>query len=141
MTEFKGYLMKAGNSNTIFPHKYINISTYKATPNQREEIEAYRDDYTRDLHRLTADGMKSKITFSTVENITLEEKIEIQDFFNSCMVDKKERKVYLTYWDDEDNIYETSYFYYPDIQYTINKLDRENNTIIYATLDYSLTEY
>lgn len=141
MTEFKGYLLKAGNSNKLFPHEYINIGTYKATPNQREEIEAYRDDYTRDLTRVTAEGMKTKIVFSTAEDITLEQKIEIQDFFKSCMVDKKERKIYLTYWDDEDNIYETSYFYLPDIQYTVKTIDREKKTMIYAAVDYSLTEY
>lgn len=141
MSEFKGYLIKAGNSDKLFPHEYINTGTYKATPNQREEIEAYRDDYTRDLTRITADGMKSKIVFSTVDDITLEQKKEIQDFFASCMVDKKQRKVLITYWDDEDNIYETAYFYYTDVQYSINRLDRENNTIRYASVEYSLTEY
>lgn len=138
---FQGYLIKAGNGNAIFPHKYISLETYKSTPNQREEIEAYRDDYTRDLTRITADGMKSTIEFSTLDGLTLEEKIEIQTFFKSAMIDKKERKVILTYWNDEENTYKTAYFYLPDMQYTVQEIDEEKNTMTYKTLSYKLVEY
>ena len=139
MSAFNGYLLKAGNSESIFPHKYINISTYKSTPNQREEIEAYRDDYTRNLTRVTADGMKTSIEFQTLDGITLEEKMEIQDFFKSCTVNEKERKVHITYWDDENNLYETSYFYLPDTPYTIDEI--KDKTITYKSLTYKLVEY
>lgn len=141
MSAFEGYLIKAGNSDEIFPHKYINISTYKSTPNQREEIEAYRDDYTRDLTRITADGMKTSIEFQTLDGISLEEKIEIQEFFKNCMVNEKERKVHITYWDDENNLYETSYFYLPDTQYTIDEINEKDMTMTYKSLTYKLVEY
>lgn len=141
-TNFKGYLIKSAEvGSLIFPHKYISLESYESTPNQREEVEAYRDDYTRDLTRVTADGMKSKITFSLLDGLTLEQKMEIQDFFNQSMVNEKERKVHITYWDDEKNAYKTSYFYYPDIAYQITRIDKENNTLIYKSIKYTLIEY
>ena len=139
MENFLGYLIKAGNSTAIFPHKYIKLETYKATPNQREEIEAYRDDYTRDLYRVTSDGMKTKVEFSTLDGLTLSEKLEIQTFFNNAMVDTTQRKVHITFWDDEKNEYRSSYFYIPDVDYSIRKID--GTDIIYNSLTYKLVEY
>lgn len=141
MSDFAGYLIKAGNGDRIFPHEYINLESYKTTPNQREEIEAYRDDYTRNLTRITADGMKTSIEFSTLDGLTLEEKIEIQAFFSSAMINTQARKVILNYWNDEENTYKTSYFYLPDVQYTISKIDRESNTMTYKSISYKLVEY
>lgn len=136
---FQGYLIKSASGSAVFPHKYIKLETYKGTPNQREEVDAYRDDYTRDLYREVADGMKSTIEFSTVDGLTLAEKEEIQSFFNSCMTDAIERKVYLNYWDDETNQYDTGYFYLPNMTYTIRQIDSTN--IIYNSLAYKLIEY
>ncbi len=139
MAEFEGYLIKSGNTNAVFPHKYIKLETYKATPNQREEIEAYRDDYTRDLTRVTAVGKKSKVEFSTLEGLNLAQKKEIQAFFNACMTDTSQRKVYLKCWNDETNEYFTSYFYIPDVEYPIREI--KGHDITYNSLIYKLVEY
>ena len=44
---WQGFLFKATQSGDVFPDKYINYESYDTTPNQREEIKAYRDDNSR----------------------------------------------------------------------------------------------
>ena len=83
---WQGYLFKktvtVGTStvDVIFPHKYIALDTWDSTPNQREEIKAYRDDNTRDLTRITAQGKKSVFKFKTRKYLHLSEKQEIQTY-------------------------------------------------------------
>ena len=106
MAEFLGYFFKATKTGIAFPSNYIKYDSYKCTPNQREEIKAYRDENTRELYRLTADGMKTKITFTTIDTLHKADKEAILAFFvnaESAETDSsialKQRKVQLTYWD------------------------------------------
>lgn len=141
---FKGYLFKATATNTIFPMKYINYESWNSTPKQREELKAYRDDNTRDLTRITAEGMKSVFAFETRANLHLDEKIAIQNFFTNAEVYSEahhQRKVQLTYWNDETNTYETGYFYRPDIQFPIRRIIQETNDIIYGSMKFDFVEY
>lgn len=141
-TNWQGYLLKAVHTNKKFPLEYINFESWDSTPNQREEIKAYRDDNTRDLTRVTASGMKSKFGFTTRENLTLEDKIEIQKFFTDAMVDseaRKQRKVQLTFWNDEANDYKTGYFYIPNMDFPIKKVT--NETIFYREMTFQFVEY
>lgn len=140
---FAGYLLKIANTNVIFPHKYIQLATWKATPDQREEIRAYRDENTRNLTRKTAVGMKSKISFDTRPNLHLLEKQEIQRFFEYGESlpggSSIERKIQLTFWNDETNSYDTGYFYRPNMEFPILKI--MENDIIYDKLSFSFVEY
>lgn len=138
MSKYKGYLIKAVDSDVKLNMSWIVRKSYCTTPNQREEIEAYRDDYTRDLIRVTAPGKKSKIKF-TLARTDLDTKIAIQAFFSSVMVDKLQRKVHLTFWNDEDNEYQTGYFYLPDIEWVIE--DVTEDTIYYAATQLELQQY
>ena len=157
MGNFLGYFIKATRTNTIFPSGYIKYDSYDCTPNQREELKAYREDNSRALVRITADGMKTKITFSTRENLHKVDKEAIQSFFTTAEQAEsdsatalKQRKVQLTYWNDEENIYKTSYFYIPNIKFKVNHInptssvDSNNNVIydiIYDSIDMELIEY
>lgn len=134
---FEGYLLKSGND--IFPHKYIDFASWDSTPNQREEIKAYRDDNTRNLTRVTAAGRKTAITFKTRDNLTLNEKMEIQNFFTSHETNAAERKIPLTFWNDESNSYMTGNFYRPNIKFTIQSISGDN--IIYKSIQIDLVEY
>lgn len=136
-TNFQGYLFKSGND--IFPLKYILYESWETTPNQREEIKAYRDDNTRNLTRVTAAGKKSKITFSIRDNISLEDKIIIQTFFTSHEVNAEERKIQITYWNDEENTYKTGYFYRPNATFKISHIT--DDTIFYKGIKIELIEY
>lgn len=133
---FEGYLMKA--FGTTFPHKYIQISTYQTTPSQRQDLDSYQDS-KGNLHRTVVPHDRSKIVFKTIDDLKLAEKQEIQAFFNGAMNNARERKITLTYWNDEDNMYKTSSFYIPDVTYPIKRI--MGNDIVYDSVEYHLIEY
>lgn len=133
---FEGYLMKA--FGTIFPHKYIQISTYQTTPSQRQDLDSYQDS-KGNLHRTVVPHDRSKIVFKTMDNLKLAEKQEIQAFFNGAMSNARERKITLTYWNDEDNMYKVGSFYIPDVTYPIKRI--MGNDIVYDSVEYHLIEY
>ena len=123
---------------TTFPHKYIQISTYQTTPSQRQDLDSYQDS-KGNLHRTVVPHDRSKIVFKTIDDLKLAEKQEIQAFFNGAMTNARERKVTLTYWNDEDNIYKTGSFYIPDVTYPIKRI--MGNDIVYDSVEYHLIEY
>lgn len=133
------YSMSGNTVTAVFPEKYIQVDTYKSTPKQREEIKAYRDENTRNLTRITAKGMKSKIVFSTRDNLSLDEKIEIQNFFYNAETNHTERKVKIKYWDDENNCYDEGFFYRPNMDFEIKTVS--NDTIKYKSFNFELIEY
>ena len=147
---FAGYLLKYSYITTggtykevIFPHNYIQLESWKSTPNQREEIRAYRDENTRNLTRVTASGKKSIFSFKTRPNLHLAEKQAIQTFFTQGEIrtggDANERKIKLTFWNEETNDYQTGWFYRPNMEFPIIKIT--NSDIIYGALDFSFVEY
>ena len=144
-SNWQGYLLKKtitqGTStvDVVFPDKYIALETWEANNNQREEIKAYRDDNTRELTRITAQGKKSAYKFKTRKHLHLAEKMEIQEFFTSSEVDPDQRKIQLTIWNDETNSYFTSYFYRPNMPFKIYKIS--NDDIIYDEMSFELIEY
>ena len=145
MSNFKGYLFKktvtqgTTSVDVPFPNKYIALNSWSSTPNQREEIKAYRDDNSRNLTRVTAQGKKSKFSFKTRKNLRLAEKQEIQQFFTSSEVDANQRKIQLTYWNDDDNQYKTGYFYRPNMDFKIIKITNDN--IFYDEMSFEFVEY
>lgn len=142
-TNWEGYLLKARKNSedewSTFPLKYINESSWKTIPNQREEIKAYRNENDRNLTRVTASGKKTAIAFQTRENLHLVDKMRIQNFFTSNESNAGQRKVHLKYWNDESNDYKEGDFYRTDIEFTIKKITDDD--IIYAPVTVNLVEY
>lgn len=137
MGDFQGYLFKSGDA--IFPHEYIQYESYSTLPNSREEIKAYRDDNTRNLTRITASGTKSSFSFKTRPNLHLADIKAILEFFTTHETSALERKINLTYWNNEDLEYKTSDFYRADITFEIKQIT--DNDIIYNEAEISLVEY
>ena len=142
---FEGYLFKktitVGTStlDVPFPNRYIALDTWESTPNQREELKAYRDDNTRELTRITAQGKKSVFKFKTRKKLHLAEKQEIQTFFTASETDPNQRKIQLTFWNEESNSYQTGYFYRPNMPFKVYKIT--DNDIIYDEMSFELIEY
>jgi hypothetical protein len=140
---FEGYLFASCDSKfrvrQTFPNKYIQYNSWSSTPNQREEIKAYRDDNTRKLTRVTASGKKSVFSFKVRGNLHLAEKKEIQEFFTSAETNHEQRKVNLKFWDDENNEYKTGTFYRPNMPFPIVKITEDD--IIYGELTIECIEY
>ena len=140
---FEGYLLAVCDAaftvKRVFPSKYIQYNSWSSTPNQREEIKAYRDDNTRNLTRITAAGKKSVFSFKVRSPLHLDDKIEIQRFFTDFELDQEQRKVNLRFWDDEHNEYKTGTFYRPNMKFPITKIT--DNDIIYGELTIECIEY
>lgn len=136
-SSFEGWLLKFGSK--IVPNKYLAYDDYTATPNQRTEVEAYRD-LNNLLHRDTSPNFKTKIDFNT-RPLYLSEKIDLQSTFASGLVNRAQRKYNVTYWDDEQNTYRTGAFYMPDVDYKIINVDEETKNILYNKMRFALIEY
>lgn len=135
MTKYDGYLIMLGE--TIFPMKYIIASTYKSTPNQRTELKAYTN-AKNELKRQTASRYRSKVEFETPP-LFLDELAEIRGIINEALIDEKERKLNVKYWNDEYLRYETMTCYMPDIDYTIK--EETSGTLLYEPLRLAFIEY
>lgn len=137
-----GHLIQAVRSGEWLPLMFIQWDSYEANPNQREEIKAYRDDNSRDLTRVTASGKKSTLQFK-LRPLNLKEKMDFQAWLGNAMEDTQEaheqRKVQLKYWDDEENVYKTGYFYRPNVAFKILKI--EGNLIYYKEQEVKFVEY
>lgn len=136
---FKGYLLKAVKTGAIFPDEYIEFGSWDSTPNQREEIKAYRDDNTRDLTRITSQGRKSTWKFKTRENLHLADKMAIQKFFTDAESDADQRKIRLQFWNDETNDYQEGDFYRPNMPF--KHKSHTDDDIIYQSLELEGVEY
>lgn len=135
---FQGYLLKFGSG--VFPNKYLVPSSYKTTPYQRLELDSYRDANAL-LHRETIGNYKTKIDFNTKANLKEQDKVNMFNIFSSGLVNQRERKYYIEYWNDETHSYKQGYFYMPDLEYTIKKIDEKNNTLIYDSIRIAFIEY
>lgn len=140
MSEFLGYLLKFGD--TKLPNKYISYQSFKVSPDQRLEIEAYRDANSL-LHRVTSTNFKSKIEFNTLGNLNLKDKEDIFAIISKGLVNDTQKKYYIEYWNDDRNSYRTGYFYTPNIEYTIRTIteDGTNSNIIYEPIRIAFIEY
>ena len=139
MPNFAGYLLKATATGIIFPQKYIALESWDSTPDQREELKAYRDDNTRNLTRVTAAGKKSIFSFTTREGLHLADKIIIQTFFTNGESDHEQRKINLEFWNEETNSYDTGDFYRPNMNFPIYKITEDD--IIYKAMKFEFVEY
>ena len=108
---FEGWLIKFGNVQ--LPNSYLLADGWESTPNQRIEIKAWRDANVL-LHRDTSSNFQT---------------------------DRNQRRVNVTYWNDEDLEYKSGIFYISDTTYTIHRIDENNNDIEYNAHTIELTEY
>ena len=132
---YNGYLLKFGNE--IFPNKYLLADGYQSTPNQRTELEAYRDADIL-LHRATSPNLKTKLIFSVCP-MPLPDKENLQIIINNSMISTVERKCRVEYFNAETNSYATGIFYISDVTYqTMGFFGGER---WFSSVQYELTEY
>lgn len=135
---FEGWLLKFGDQE--LPLKYLSKDGCDSTPDQRTEIDSYRDADNL-LHRETSPNHKTKLEYNTVDDLTLEDKIAIQQVMKAGLLDEVQRKYRITYWNDERNEYETGDFYVPDITFRQKRVDKVKRSIVYGSIRIALIEY
>ena len=130
---YNGYLLKVDGKQ--IPNKFIQLSTYSITPNQRMESSAERDT-TGMLHRETCEHTATKIEFNTpyIKGTDVAQLNQILGIANNLP-----RNVSVEYFDPETQSYKSADCYVPDIQYTI--YNEQNSDLLYAPIRYALIEY
>lgn len=137
---YQGWLIKFGE--VILPNSYLLEDGWESTPNQRVEIDAYRDANAL-LHRETSKNFKTKLKLN-IREMTLEERTALVNVIGLATLpeqENRERRVRLTYWNDETLEYTTGIFYMADTSYMIHRTDDIKRTLEYNSHTISLTEY
>ncbi len=137
---FKGWLIKFGD--VILPNSFLMADGWESTPNQRLEIDAYRDANAL-LHRETADDFKTKLSLN-IRDMNLAERRAFNNVIALATLpytDRKQRRVGITYWNDETLEYSTGIFYITDSKYSIHILDGDDPDIEYNPFTLTLIEY
>lgn len=123
---YQGYLFKLGGD--VFPVKYIIASTYKVSPNKRQDLNSTRT-ATGVLDRHVLNHMPSTVEFQisgdndTLNDVSLE---ACMSFIRSHYTVAKERKVKATFFCPDTNDYKTEDMYMPDIDFPIYKADESH---------------
>ena len=133
---YLGYLIKVGSN--IIPSEYIVFDTYDCTPDQRQDVDSYRD-LNQNLHRNVADEYKSIVSFKVRPNLTETKLRTLLQLIQSSYTVTKERKVHLTYWNIDTGDYDVGEFYLVQPQYRIKKATEDE--IIYNSFDIKFIEY
>lgn len=129
---FQGYLVKVG-SYTI-PLKYIKLESYSSKPDQRQDLDSYRD-ADGYLHRTVLPHTATKIEFETPYLFMTQFQALIQGIKEN-LTNTLARDCTLTYYDEETNAYKTGQFYMPGtMEY---KMYNKN---IYAPSRFAFIEY
>ena len=125
---YQRYLLKV--DGIIFPNSLISSGSFSITPNQRQDLDSYRDS-TGYLHRHILPHMPSKIEFNTKllhesDKATLEALLQKRDEFM------------LEYWNSG---YQTGTFYSPDVKFEIYDIDKVSGDIRYKPVRIAMIEY
>lgn len=129
------FLIKFGSAE--LPNNFLTNDGYVTTPNQRTELEAYRDANV-ELHRNTSSEYKTSIRL-TFCPMSQSDKELLLSIISSGMINEIERKVKVRYWNEEINDYKDGYFYISDITYsTLGFFGGEK---WYKSFTCQLTEY
>lgn len=137
---FSGWLIKFGG--VVLPNSFILADGWESTPNQRVDISAYRDANVL-LHRETSENFKTSLTLN-IRSMDLEEMTAFKAVIGLATLnvnDKRQRKLMITYWNDEELDYKTAIMYMPDITYNIHTVDEAGLDIEYNPFTIELIEY
>ncbi len=136
MAQYLGYLIKVGSD--IIPNEYFVFDTYTCTPDQRQDVDSYRD-LNQNLHRNVADNYKSIVSFQVRANLTETKLRVLINLIQSNYTNTKERKVHLTYFNPDRGNYSVGEFYLVQPNYKIKRAEEEE--LIYNSFDLKFIEY
>lgn len=122
-----------------FPEKYIAKDGMEITPNMREEIKAYRDENTRNLTRVTADGTKTMMSLAILGGLHNSEKKEVFKWFTDHETLAIQRKIPILYYDTDSDTYVSGTFYRTDTP--VKPIYHTATDIIWNAFTIELVEY
>lgn len=137
---FSGWLIKFGN--VVLPNSFILADGWESTPNQRVELDAYRDANVL-LHRETSENFKTSLTLN-IRSLNLAEMTAFKNVIGLAtlnVINQRERRVMVTYWNDEELDYKTAAMYMTDTTYSIHTVNEAAKDIEYNSFTIELIEY
>jgi hypothetical protein len=126
---YLGYLLKI--DGTVLPNKYIDMSTYKATPAVRRLLHSWYDGNGY-LHEVYSPHSTTLISFST-SNIFLAKKNEFLKYFTV------RDHLPVEFYDDSTDAYRSDVFKIDD--FAFEKIKVRSSNIIYKPVPITLTSY
>ena len=126
----------------VIPNSFILADGWESTPNQRIEIDAYRDANVL-LHRETSENFKTSLTIN-IRSMTLEEMTAFKNVIGLATLDvinRRQRRVIVTYWNDEELEYKTATMYMADTTYSIHTVNEADREMEYNSFTIELIEY
>jgi hypothetical protein len=136
MSNFRGYLVKAYNGTIL--DQYLAAEGFKCTPDQRQDKDSYRDGYGI-LHRNVLPGVTSTLELTTLDGLNVDQVAAFKEAIESGVINSMERKLTLTYWNDERMTYCTDTFYMPDMTFTYSRI--QGGTLIYKSTTFKFIGY
>lgn len=127
--KFKGYLLKVGDR--VFPTELIALETWGSKPDQRTDEDSYTNG-NGELVRNILPHTRTSLYFETIDGLHLDEKIEIQSFFDR-------NNTVCEYWNDEVNDYKQGKFYVADPEFPIKNIT--DTDIIYGKIKFEIIQY
>ena len=135
---YSGYLIKLkGGTAENLPMKYMKAESYSCTPDQRMETSATRAS-TGILRRTTAAHKATKIEFTTPP-LTNKDIAALNTLLQNHFTNALERKITISFYNNETDSYRDATCYMPDVQYPIMRVD--GNTIHYDSIRLAFIEY
>lgn len=137
---FEGWLIKFGS--VILPNKFILADGWNSTPNQRIDIKAYRDANVL-LHRETSKNYKTSLRLN-IGGMNLKEREAFDRVIGLATLetnDRNQRKLSVTYWNDEELAYKHAQMYMTDTEYSIHTVNEKDCDIEYNSFTVELIEY
>lgn len=137
---FNGWLVKFGG--VVLPNSFILVDGWESVPNQRVEIDAYRDANVL-LHRETSENFKTSLTIN-IRSLDLAEMTAFKNVIGLAtlgITSKNQRRLMVTYWNDEELEYKDAIMYMPDVTYSIHTVNEYANDIEYNAFTIELIEY
>lgn len=115
-TYFVKVIRASDNTAVPIPNKYISLTSYVSTPNQRQDLDSYQDNLGK-LHRNTLEHTRSKLEWNTPP-LFERELLSLQNILNSGIINLRERKLKIIHYCFDTHAYEQGEFYMPDITFT-----------------------
>jgi len=131
-----------------FPNEYIFRESYKGATEVQDLDSSVNANGL--LERTTLEHTRATIEFATPPcwNSTMK---EISSFFSSHYINKKQRKVKVKYYDNETDSYISTYtldgkthdceFYVATPSFSVNRIEKDTNRILYNSMTYNLIQY
>lgn len=133
---YQGYLVKIGNIK--LDYKYIQYDSYTVTPNQRQDLDSFRDNNGY-LHRTVLPHTATKIDFETPP-MPESAKMALFGMLNSHYTNALERKLEIEYYSPDTSAYKTATVYMPDVDFKLRTVD-DQGQLWYDSIRIAFIEY